>query len=138
MSAKDAIHDAVKAALVKDGWRVTGDPHTLRFVELALLPDLAAERPVSAERAGDKIIVEIKSFPSRSMMRDFELALGQYLIYRAFLEEVDPDRKIYLAVPDRVYRTFFSLAAIKHVLARYQVMLVIIDVEAEEVVTWTS
>ena len=29
MSAKDAIHDAVMNALVKDGWTITDDPYTI-------------------------------------------------------------------------------------------------------------
>ena len=42
--------------------------------------DLAAERPIAAEKAGSKIIVEIKSFVGYSVMQDFEKALGQYLL----------------------------------------------------------
>jgi len=40
-----------------------------------LFADLAAEKPIAAERQGQKIVVEVKSFLSSSPMRDFELAL---------------------------------------------------------------
>ena len=62
MPAKDAIHDAVKAALIKDGWTITADPYVIDYAGLTLYADLAAERPIAAERAGQKIVVEAKSF----------------------------------------------------------------------------
>lgn len=30
--AKDAIHEPVKNALIKDGWTITADPYTLKIV----------------------------------------------------------------------------------------------------------
>ncbi len=50
--AKDIIHDAVKNALIKDGWTITHDPFTIAYEEVSLSADLAAERPIAAERAG--------------------------------------------------------------------------------------
>lgn len=138
MSAKDAIHDQVRAALVKDGWTVTADPFTIRFAEVTLLADLAAERVVAAERGGDTIVVEIKSFAGPSAIQDFKLALGQYLMYRTFLEDLAPGRKLYLAVPSQAHRTFFAQVAIRHVVERLRVLLIAVDVDAEEIVAWTS
>ena len=75
MPAKDIYHDAVKAALIKDGWIITADPYTIRFEDAELFADLAAEKPIAAERNQQKIIVEVKSFLSPSPMRDFQTAL---------------------------------------------------------------
>jgi hypothetical protein len=72
----DAIHNAVKNALVKDGWTITADPYTFRYEEVILFADLGAERPLAAERAGQKIVVEVKSFLSPSPIHDLKLALG--------------------------------------------------------------
>lgn len=36
MPAKDIYHDAVKAALIKDGWTITADPYTIRFEDAEL------------------------------------------------------------------------------------------------------
>ena len=138
MSAKDAIHDAVKNALRKAGWTVTADPHTIRYAELTLLADLAAERSFAAERGGDKIVVEMKSFAGPSAVQDFKLALGQYLVYQTFLEAISPDRKLYLAIPAEAYRTFFSQAAIRLVVDRFRLALLVVDVQSEEVVSWIS
>lgn len=96
MPAKDTYHDAVKNALIKDGWTITADPYTIKYEELQLFADLLAERVVEAERDGQQIIVEIKSFVSRSPMRDFESALGQYIVYRTLLKSILPQAKIYL------------------------------------------
>ncbi len=62
MARLDKIHEIVKTALVKDGWVITDDPFAVQFEEFDLYVDLAAERVFAAERAGEKIAVEIKSF----------------------------------------------------------------------------
>jgi len=31
MPPTDAIHTAVKAALIKDGWTITADPYTIQY-----------------------------------------------------------------------------------------------------------
>ena len=77
MSAKDTIHDAVKNALVKDGWTITDDPYKLELGDVKAFTDMAAERPIAAEREGRKIAVEVKSFLGASPIHDFEVALGQ-------------------------------------------------------------
>lgn len=61
MAAKDLIHNAVKQALIKDGWTVTDDPYTLAYAEdVTVFVDLGAERLIAAQRDLDKIAVEIK------------------------------------------------------------------------------
>lgn len=49
--------------------------------------DLGAEKLLAAEREGEKIAVEIKSFLSPSAITDFHLALGQFLNYRTALRK---------------------------------------------------
>ncbi|MEZ4662351.1 MAG: element excision factor XisH family protein [Caldilineaceae bacterium] len=43
MAQRDAIHDAVKEALVKDGWEITDDPYVIAYGERFLFVDLGAE-----------------------------------------------------------------------------------------------
>ena len=92
----------------------------------------------AAERAGRKIAVEIKSFLSPSPVKDFQNALGQYLMYRGFMETHDPDRKLYLAVGSRVFHSVFEDSELKFIVDRYQLEVVIIDLESEEITQWTS
>jgi hypothetical protein len=44
MPRKDAIHDAVRNALIKDGWTITKDPLFLEYGEEDMYVDLGAER----------------------------------------------------------------------------------------------
>lgn len=85
MPAKNIYHDGVKQALIKDGWIITADPYPIKYAEVKLFVVLAGEKNIAAIRDNKQIVIEIKSFLSRSPMRDFETALGQYLIYKALL-----------------------------------------------------
>ena len=58
---RDIIHDAVKNALIKDGWTITADPYVIAYEDVTLFADLGVERPLAAERAGRKIVVEVKA-----------------------------------------------------------------------------
>ena len=82
LMAKDIIHDSVKNALANDGWTITAENFHMRYEEFNLFADIAAERaPIVAERAGEKILVEIKSFAGRSFVRELQQTIGQYQMY---------------------------------------------------------
>ena len=53
MPAHDLYHDAVKNALIKDGWTITHDPFRMEWGKRDMYVDLGAERLLAAERAGD-------------------------------------------------------------------------------------
>jgi hypothetical protein len=97
--------------------------------------DLAAEM-LAAERAGEKIAVEIKSFIGGSNVSEFHTALGQFLNYQFALEEFDPERKLYLAIPESIYKSFFQRRFTQSVVARTQLNLVIYDEQKELIVQW--
>ena len=59
MPARDLYHDAVKNALVKDGWTITHDPFIVEIEGDRLYIDLGAERVIAAEKGTRKIAVEI-------------------------------------------------------------------------------
>jgi hypothetical protein len=60
--------------------------------------DLAGERTVIAERGSERVAIEIKSFPSRSLVADLHEAVGQYVVYRTLLRPTYPDHVLYLAL----------------------------------------
>jgi hypothetical protein len=72
MPAKDRYHQTVKNALIKDGWTITNDPLHLRWGNKDMYVDLGAERLFSAEKEGQRIAVEIKTFGGISEMLALE------------------------------------------------------------------
>src|SRR5947208_15194550 len=97
MPQKDLIHEAVRNALMKDGWTIVADPYTITYLRSQLYADLCAERQ---EETGAKrvIIVEVKSFRRASALHDFHAALGQYIAYRDLLAEIGQPFQVYLAM----------------------------------------
>ncbi len=76
MPAKDFYHETVKKALIKDQWKITHDPLTLKLGKKDFYVDLGASNLLAAEKEARKIAVEIKSFTGRSDINDLEKALG--------------------------------------------------------------
>lgn len=139
MPAKDLYHEAVKNALIKDGWTITADPYPIEYEDAELYPDLAIEKYISEEQRQRKIIIEIKSFLGPSMMKDFEIALGQYIFYRDLIQlGQDEYQEIYLAIKDEIYKTFFQRKSIQAVIKRHQLDLLVVNIEKEEVVQWIN
>ena len=137
--AKDLFHNQLKTALIKDNWLITHDPFELRISEaIKLQIDLGAENTLAAQRNLEKIAVEIKSFSSDSDISEFHRALGQYLNYAQALEDKEPDRVLYLAVPSETYSDFFQLSFIQKSLKRHGVNLIIYDPIQEEINQWIS
>jgi XisH protein len=91
---------------------------------------------LAARRGSEKIVVEIKSFLSPSPMRDFEMALGQYILYRNLIALTEPEYRLYLAIIETVYVKILSREAIKEVVALNQLNLIIVDLEKEEIILW--
>ncbi|MEB3217987.1 MAG: XisH family protein [Nostocales cyanobacterium 94392] len=138
MSARDLFHEAVKNALEKEEWLITDDPLEIEFEEVTLKIDLGAERLIAAEKEGEKIAVEIKSFVSNSAVSDFHTALGQFLNYKIALEENEPERQLYLAVPIDAYETFFRTRLAQIAVKRHKLKLIIYQPAMEIIVQWQN
>ena len=133
--AKDRFHYAVKTALEKEGWTIIADPYEVSVGDVDFEIDLAADM-LAAERNGEKIAVEIKSFIGRSNISEFHTALGQFINYQFALEEFEPERKLYLAIPLTVYNSFFQRRFTRSVVERTQINLVVYNEKQEEIVQW--
>ncbi|NEQ62415.1 MAG: fatty-acid oxidation protein subunit alpha [Moorea sp. SIO4A1] len=136
--AKDLFHDVVKNALIKDGWQITDDPFFLKVGGVEFFIDLGAEKLIAAERNGQRIAVEIKSFINPSSITDFHLAIGQFINYRVALKVKDPERQLFLAVPDTTYQRFFQKEFPQMVIQYYQLKLLSYDIDNEVIVSWKS
>jgi hypothetical protein len=130
MSAKDRFHEAVKTGLQKEKWRIVEDPLNLTWEEVELRIDLAADRE------DEKIAVEIKSFLEQSTVYSFHGAVGQFVSYRTMLEEKDPDRRLYRAVPLDTYKSFFQQPFTRAVIQKNQIPLIVYSAAKEEILLW--
>src|SRR5262249_54017759 len=139
MPAKDLYHDIVVDALIADGWTITDDPLQLRYQKRDLYVDLAAERsPVAAEKEGRKIAVEIKSFLNKSQVEALQEALGQFLMYREILVELDTERTLYLAVPKHIYEGILSEPLGRLMIDRSQLRLLVFSAKQERILKWIN
>ncbi len=136
MSAKDIFHDSVKNALIKDGWEITHDPLILKWGPKDLFIDLGAERLMAADKAGQKIAVEIKSFVSPSEVEDLKNAVGQFVLYHDVLARTEPDRVLHLAVREAVFVAVFEEPIGEVLLENHRVRLIVFDPQAEVIVKW--
>lgn len=138
MAAKDRFHVVVRRALEKEQWVITDDPLKIEIGGAKLEIDLGAEQILAAERAGEKIAVEIKSFLGDSPITDYHAALGQFLNYRLALELSEPDRSLYLAIPAAVHQAFFQREFAQLSVERYQIRRLIYNPVQEVIVQWIS
>jgi hypothetical protein len=136
VSAKDKFHDIVKNALIKDDWLITDDPLFLKVGGLEFFVDLGAEKLLSAERNGQRIAVEVKSFVGASSVTDFHLAIGQFINYRTALRLKESDRKLFLAIPENIYESFFQKELPQVIIKEYGLDILIYNIESEAIVRW--
>jgi hypothetical protein len=136
MPAKDIYHNAVRFALVKDGWEILTEDYTLEYGGDRLYVDIAAEKSIAAEKQGQKILVEVKSFLGRSFINDLEQAVGQYVVYRDVLVETALDFELYLAITQGTYKSYFQRQLAQMIINRNQVKLLIVDAKNEVIVEW--
>jgi hypothetical protein len=111
MPAKDIFHNTVKIGLEKEGWKITSDPLYLDFGGVEIYIDLAAEKLIAAEREGN---------------------------YRTALSQKEPERIMYLAVPNITYETFFKLELIQLVIKTQNIKLIVYNPNKEEIEQWIN
>lgn len=119
----------------KDGWKVQRSPANLFTTYRNIFIDLEMSRG-SNGNSELIMLVEVKCFPDESSTtRDLYTSIGQFLVYRAMLVELDTGNSLYLAVPEIIFETIFD-AAVMRVIQESQINLVIIDLEKEGVAKW--
>ena len=124
--------------LEKEGWHITDDPYTIPVMRRHVYIDLAAEKIISAEKDAQKIAIEIKSFLSLSQISDLYNALGQFQIYKVALRNKEPDRVLYLAIPDNVYDWLMSDPFTIEVIEEYQLRIIVFKSEEQIITQWIS
>jgi hypothetical protein len=137
MPARNIHHDVVIQALQTDGWTITHDPLLIPYGDRRLFVDLGAERAtIGAERGTERIAVEIASFVADSPVRDLQEAVGQFMVYKAILGKIDPDRNLFLGVSTLAYSSIFSEPVGELVTAEVGLRLLVFDPHQQQVVQW--
>jgi XisH protein len=133
--AKDKFHMHVRVALENDGWTITHDPYKIVIGRRKGYIDLGAEL-IGAEKATEKIAVEIKSFLGLSDLDQFEDALGQFLIYLFALNKREPERMLFLAIPNLFYESFFDDPFFVELAQHYALKIAVFDQIQPLILKW--
>ncbi|OLT58538.1 XisH family protein [Moorena bouillonii] len=138
MPAKDIYHDTVKNALIKDGWTITNDPLSLKIGKKDIYIDLGAEKLLVAEKQGQKIAVEVKSFVSSSEIEDLKNALGQYILYDKVLKRQLSERLLYLAIREVIFNRLFTEEIGQILLEDNTLKIIVFDPKEEVIIKWIN
>ncbi|BDA68779.1 fdxN element excision controlling factor protein [Calothrix sp. PCC 7716] len=147
MPPRDTIHEIVKQAVIKDGWMITeaDDPYVISYGQRFLFVDLGASKStdndiqgslIGAFKDNSRIAIEIKDFKAKSLIKDLEQAIGQYVLYRLLLNKIDPEREVYLAITDKLYEDFFSEPIGELVINELPLKMIIVNLERVEITKW--
>ena len=85
-----------------------------------------------------KIAVEVKSFTSPSNITSLENALGQYILYQNIIEELEPERTLYLAVHEEIFATVFEEALGQLLIRKNDLKLVVFSRTEEVILKWIA
>ena len=91
---------------------------------------------IGATRANLRIAVEIKELRGQSVIVELEQAIGQYVLYRLLLNRIEPERTVYLAIPDKAYLELFTEPIGELVISDLPLRLLVVDIEQAEVKKW--
>lgn len=138
MPRKDQIHEAVKNALIKDGWTITDDPYRIVYEDTDVYADLRIVKTEAGTILRRTLVIEIKGFTGDSPIHNLEGALGQYELYRIYLKRIAPTEKLYLAINASTYTEQFTRPAFAIIIMEKSLPLLVVDTEREEVVQWIN
>lgn len=137
--AKDSIHYAIKDALLNNGWEITDDPFTIDLEEDNTFfdIDLAAEKTeATLFHKRSMLAIEIKSFSGASVIHAFHEALGQFLNYRAALDEQGLDYELFIAISVRGWERLNGLKFIMRRVEQFKLKFIIVNLQDKKIEKW--
>jgi hypothetical protein len=109
MPSFDQCHGQVMRALQKDGWRITEQQVPMKLGRRRVFIDLRATHGANGSRQ-EIALVEVKCFPDpQNTTQEIYTAVGQYILYRAMLKELEIEIPLYLSVPEMIFDAVFDL-----------------------------
>ena len=136
MAARDLYHQEVREALEKEGWKITHAPLNLKYGDDRVFIELGAEQVLGAEKEGIKIAVEIKSLDKPSPIYTFHEILGQYEVYELILAKVEPNRILYLALPEEDLNRFFKRPLGELIISEKNIRFILFDSQEKILTQW--
>jgi hypothetical protein len=136
--ARDKFHQEVRTALENDGWNITDDPLYMKVGQIPVHIDLGAEKVIGAEKNGEKIAIEIKTFGLASFITALYEAIGKYIIYRIALEQMQSDRVLYLAMPEKIYTKFCNEPLVKEAFKQYHFKILLYKTDTKKQIEWVK
>ncbi len=137
MPKRDRLHEIVKTALRKEGWNINYDP---LFVPteggINFFIDLGMERFIGAEKSGDFIAVEIKSFDEVTPFYSFYELLGQYLIYQMALEEQSADWSLFIAITQSGFEKLQDAPIFQRAIQKFKLKFIIFEPRKQTIIEW--
>jgi XisH protein len=137
MPKKDNFHESVIIALQKEGWDITNDP---LFVPteggVNFFIDLGIEKVIGAEKNGEKIAVEIKSFNESSPFYSFYEILGQFLVYEIALQEQIKPWELYIAMSYWGFKRLEEAPIFNKAIEKYKLQFIIFDPVSKSILEW--
>jgi XisH protein len=73
---------------------------------------------------------------SKSKLHDFYEAKGQYDVYRKGLKWENIEQRLYLAVEESVFNSFFQKSLIKEIVEEDKISLIVYSVPNKEIISW--
>ncbi len=94
-------------------------------IDLGLEKVITAKKGDSSTGSLTKIAVEVKSFVQISIVHELHSVVGQYLNYLVGLEKIEPDRVLYLAIPEFAYKSLAQMELFSLVSAKIDIKMII-------------
>lgn len=137
MPSFDRCHEQVMRALQKDGWRITEQQVPMKLGRRRVFIDLCVTYGANGSRQ-QIALVEVKCFPDpQNTTQEIYTAVGQYILYRAMLRELELDMPLYLSIPEAIFNAVFD-TIVQRAIAESQIKLVIINLDEERVIRWSD
>lgn len=84
------------------------------------------------------LVIEIKGFTGDSPIHNLENALGQYELYRIYLQSVSSADKLYLAISETTYNVQFKRPSFAIIVQVKSLPLLVVNTDREEIVHWIN
>lgn len=134
MPAIDTCQPQVVRALEKDRWQIQGMNIHLRYKRRYVFVDIQAVH-IANGLSRQILLAEVKCFANPlEATQDIYVAIGQYALYLAMLEERGDTHSLYLAIPAHAYDLFDTV--VQRAISYVKMKLIIVDIDREVILEW--